>query len=73
MTIEDLGKDLSDGVRLIVLLELLSEKKIGRYNKKPKIHAQRMENVEMALNFITRTEKLRLVNIGEWALSRSSS
>lgn len=66
-SIDDLGKDLSDGVRLIILLELLSEKKIGRYNKKPRIHAQRMENVEMALNFITKIEKLRLVNIGEWA------
>lgn len=71
--INDLTTDLSDGVRLIILLELLSEKKIGRYSKKPRVHAQRMENVEMALNFITKTEKLRLVNIGEWVVWLSAA
>ena len=67
--IANLATDLSDGVRLIVLLELLSEKKLGRYSKKPRVHAQRMENVELALNFITKKEGLRLVNIGEWVCS----
>lgn len=66
MFIDDLAKDLSDGVRLIILLEVLSQKKIGRYNKKPRVHAQRMENVEKALEFITKTERIRLVNIGGW-------
>lgn len=65
VAIEDLAKDMCDGVKLIILLEVLSQKKIGRYSKKPKIHAQRMENLEMALNFITKKEGLRLVNIGE--------
>lgn len=69
-TIEELTTDLSDGVRLIVLLELLSEKKLGRYSKKPRVHAQRMENVEMALNFITKKEGLRLVNIGKCIIVR---
>ena len=67
--IEDLAVDLGDGVRLIVLLEVLSEKKLGRYNKKPRLIVQRMENLQTALNFITKTEKIRLVNIGEWALA----
>ena len=61
----DLSVDLCDGVNLIVLLEFLSQKKLGRYNKKPKIHAQRMENVEKSLNFITKDERIRLVNIGK--------
>ena len=65
MKIEDLAEDFSDGIRLIVLLELLSGKKVGRYSKKPRVHAQRMENVEMALDFIMKKEKIRLVNIGE--------
>ena len=65
LKIEDLTSDLSDGVRLIVLIEVLSQKKIGRYSKKPRVHAQRMENVEMALDFITKKERIRLVNIGK--------
>ena len=65
LQIEDLAEDFSDGIRLIVLLELLSGKKVGRYSKRPRVHAQRMENVEMALDFIMRKERIRLVNIGE--------
>lgn len=61
----ELSVDLCDGVNLITLLEILSQKKLGRYNKRPRIHAQRMENVDMSLDFITKTEKIRLVNIGE--------
>ncbi len=65
MFIDDLAKDFSDGVRLVVLLEVLSQKKIGRYNKKPRVHAQKMENVEKALDFIMKKERIRLVNIGK--------
>ena len=56
--------DLSDGVRLVILLEVLSQKRLGKFNKKPRVYAQRMENVEVALQFITQKEKIRLVNIG---------
>lgn len=65
LKIEDLSNDLSDGVKLIVLLELLSQKRLGRYNKKSRIHAQKMENNQLALDFITKTEKIKLVNIGK--------
>ena len=65
MLIEDLANDFSDGIKLIVLLELLSGKKVGRYSKRPRVHAQRMENVEMALDFIMKKERIRLVNIGK--------
>ncbi len=65
LKIDVLSTDLSDGVKLIVLLELLSQKKLGRYNKKPRVRAQKMENAEVALKFITVTERIRLVNIGE--------
>ncbi len=70
IVVDDLNGDLQSGVNLIALLEVLSGKKVGRYNKKPRIHAQRMENVELCLNFITVKEKIRLVNIGqyEWIL-----
>lgn len=63
--IDELGEDFSDGIRLILLLELLSQKKIGRYSKKPRVLAQKMENIEKALDFITKTEGIYLVNIGK--------
>ena len=66
MLIDDLALDFSDGIKLITLLEVLSGKKVGRYNKRPRVHAQRMENVEMALDFIMKKERIRLVNIGEF-------
>ena len=69
MLIEDLANDFSDGIKLIVLLELLSGKKVGRYSKRPRVHAQRMENVEMALDFIMKKERIRLVNIGKLGCS----
>lgn len=63
--LEELTTDLSDGVKLILLLEVLSQKRLGRYNKKPRVHAQKMENVQMALDFISKKERIKLVNIGE--------
>ena len=63
--LEDITTDLSDGVRLIALIEVLSHKKLGRYNKKPRVYAQQMENVQMALDFLMKKERIRLVNIGE--------
>ena len=63
--IEEFSEDFKDGIRLILLLEALSQKKVGRYSKKPRVLAQRMENIEAALNFITKTENIYLVNIGE--------
>ncbi len=68
--INELSNDFSDGIRLIVLLEVLSQKKVGRYSKKPRVHAQRMENIEMALDFIMKKENIYLVNIGKTNLSK---
>ena len=65
LSMEDLTSDLSDGVRLIVLIEVLANKKVGRYNKKPRVYAQKMENVQLALDFLMKKERIRLVNIGE--------
>ena len=67
LKVNDLGLDsltegFSDGIRLIVLMEILSHKKIGRYNKNTKIRAQKMENVQQALDFLKK-EKVKLVNI----------
>ena len=65
VALKSLSEDFKDGVLLIVLLEVLSQKSIGKYNKKPKIHVQKMENLQKVLSFITDTEGIRLVNIGK--------
>lgn len=65
LTIEDLQKDFADGVRLIALVEALSQKKVGRYHKKPRMHAQKMENLEMVLKLLVDVETIPLVNIGK--------
>ncbi|KAL5499516.1 hypothetical protein EMCRGX_G010950 [Ephydatia muelleri] len=42
----------------------LSQKSVGRHNRKPKVHAQKVDNVSKALDFIMREERIKLVNIG---------
>ncbi|EMC96956.1 hypothetical protein BAUCODRAFT_69320 [Baudoinia panamericana UAMH 10762] len=61
--IDDLVKDLSDGIILIHLLEILSNESLGRYAARPKLRVQRFENVNIALEFI-KSRKIQLTNIG---------
>jgi len=62
--IEDLYKDLSDGLVLINLLEILTHPKtVGKHNAKPRIGVAKIENLAIVLNFIKR-EGIVLVNIG---------
>lgn len=61
--IKDLVGDLSDGVMLIHLLEILSNESLGRYASNPKLRVQRFENANKALDFI-KGRKIQLTNIG---------
>jgi len=63
MHIDDLQKDFKDGVRLINLLEIISNKSLGRYNKNPKVPTQKYENTQIAMEFIV-NEGIKVVNIG---------
>lgn len=54
---------MDTGVQLIELVELLSGKKVGRYNKNPKMDVQKAENINVALNFL-RDEGIKFVNVG---------
>jgi Ca2+-binding EF-hand superfamily protein len=63
LQLDDLVKDLSDGVILIHLLEILSQESLGRYAARPKLRVQRFENVNIALDFI-KSRKIQLTNIG---------
>ncbi|RDX53548.1 actinin-like protein [Lentinus brumalis] len=58
-----LVRDLSDGVRLIQLMEIMGDTSLGRYNKNPKMRVQKAENVNKALEFIT-SRGVKLTNIG---------
>eukprot|EP00475_Leptophrys_vorax_P014943 TRINITY_DN2120_c0_g1_i1.p1 TRINITY_DN2120_c0_g1~~TRINITY_DN2120_c0_g1_i1.p1 ORF type:complete len:458 (-),score=151.57 TRINITY_DN2120_c0_g1_i1:86-1459(-) len=61
--IENLKTDLKDGIALINILEVASKKSLGRYNKHPKIEAQKAENLILCFNFL-KQENVKLVNIG---------
>ncbi|KZF19143.1 alpha-actin-like proteinin [Xylona heveae TC161] len=63
LAINDLVKDLSDGVILIHLLEILGNESLGRYASKPKLRVQRFENVNKALDFI-KSRGIQMTNIG---------
>ncbi|XP_062843022.1 filamin-B isoform X2 [Trichomycterus rosablanca] len=66
--IGDLQLDLSDGLRLIALLEVLSQKKMYRkYHARPTFRQMKLENVSVALEFLDR-ENIRLVSIDSKAI-----
>uniref|UniRef100_A0A8C0F4I7 Calponin-homology (CH) domain-containing protein n=1 Tax=Bubo bubo TaxID=30461 RepID=A0A8C0F4I7_BUBBB len=61
--IGDLQRDLSDGLRLIALLEVLSQKKMGRkYHPRPNFRQMKLENVSVALEFLEREH----IKLGWW-------
>jgi hypothetical protein len=61
--IQDLATDFSDGVAFCHLLEAISKKALPKWNTKPKIKAQKLENVSVGLAFL-KQEGIRLVSIG---------
>lgn len=63
VSVKDLVKDLSDGIILIHLLEVLSNESLGRYASNPKLRVQRFENVNKSLDYI-RTRGIQMTNIG---------
>ncbi|XP_040261120.1 filamin-A isoform X2 [Bufo bufo] len=66
--IANLQTDLSDGLRLIALLEVLSQKKMYRkYNQRPTFRQMQLENVSVALEFLDR-ENIKLVSIDSKAI-----
>eukprot|EP00298_Acanthocystis_sp_HF-20_P009487 c18330_g1_i1.p1 GENE.c18330_g1_i1~~c18330_g1_i1.p1 ORF type:complete len:464 (+),score=224.56 c18330_g1_i1:26-1393(+) len=63
MHIPDLKEGLKDGIALINLLEIISGKSIGKYNKHPRVITQKMENLSIAIKFV-QDQGIKLVNIG---------
>uniref|UniRef100_A0A1B0G258 Calponin-homology (CH) domain-containing protein n=1 Tax=Glossina morsitans morsitans TaxID=37546 RepID=A0A1B0G258_GLOMM len=62
-SINNLETDLSDGLRLIALIEVLSQKRMPKFNKRPTFRSQKLENVSVALKFLE-DEGIKIVNIG---------
>ncbi|QSL66599.1 hypothetical protein MERGE_000981 [Pneumocystis wakefieldiae] len=58
-----LKTDLSDGIRLISLLETIGDETLGKYNKNPRLRIQKAENVNKALDYI-KSKGIPLTNIG---------
>ncbi|XP_028303701.1 filamin B a isoform X2 [Gouania willdenowi] len=66
--IADLQCDLGDGLRLIALLEVLSQKKMLRkYHQRPNFRQMKLENVSVALEFLDK-ENIKLVSIDSKAI-----
>ncbi|KAL7677096.1 hypothetical protein ACOME3_003343 [Neoechinorhynchus agilis] len=61
--VTDLQFDLSDGLALIALIEVLSQRKLPRHNRRPSFRSQKLENVSVALDFLENVERIKLVNI----------
>ncbi|XP_073688386.1 filamin-C isoform X2 [Garra rufa] len=67
-TVTDLQKDLGDGLKLISLLEVLSQKKMYRkHHVRPNFRQMKLENVSVALEFLDR-ERIKLVSIDSKAI-----
>ncbi|XP_036141495.1 filamin-A isoform X4 [Monomorium pharaonis] len=60
--IADLECDLSDGLRLVSLIEVLAQKRLPKHNQRPTFRSQKLENVSVALKFLE-DEGIRIVNI----------
>ncbi|KAM7005423.1 filamin B a isoform 1-T1 [Tautogolabrus adspersus] len=66
--IVDLQVDLGDGLKLIALLEVLSQKKMYRkYHSRPNFGQMKLENVSVALEFLEK-ENIKLVSIDSKAI-----
>mmetsp|Transcript_4479 Transcript_4479/g.9828 ORF Transcript_4479/g.9828 Transcript_4479/m.9828 type:complete len:225 (+) Transcript_4479:45-719(+) len=61
--IQDLDTDLSSGILLSMVLERISEEKVGRINKNPRMDIQKLENLNQCIKFI-KEHDIQLVNIG---------
>ncbi|KAM7336246.1 filamin-B isoform X1 [Alexandromys fortis] len=66
--IGNLQTDLSDGLRLIALLEVLSQKRMHhKYHQRPTFRQMKLENVSVALEFLDH-ESIKLVSIDSKAI-----
>lgn len=63
VAVKSLVTDLSDGIILVHLLEVLSNESLGRYASNPRLRVQKFENVNKSLEFI-KSRGIQMTNIG---------
>eukprot|EP00050_Salpingoeca_kvevrii_P009042 m.306749 g.306749 ORF g.306749 m.306749 type:complete len:341 (+) comp19275_c0_seq1:221-1243(+) len=64
LQIESIMTDLKDGVKLCHLVEIVGGISVGRFAKMARMRIQQFDNVNMALDAITKKLEIPLVNIG---------
>lgn len=64
-----LETDLADGLVLLALVEVLSGKRMPKFNRRPTLKAQKLENINIALKFLTHDEGIKIVNIGMFIIN----
>eukprot|EP01133_Synstelium_polycarpum_P003703 gene3703-4265_t len=63
--IADVSKDLSDGVKLIWFLELISSKKLHKkFDYEPKSRIQMIQNIHLAIVFLDEELKIKVQGVG---------
>lgn len=60
---KSLATDLSDGVKLVQLMEIMGNTTLGRFYINPRMRVQKAENVNLALEFI-KSRGVVLTNVG---------
>ncbi|KAL6061886.1 alpha-actinin [Balamuthia mandrillaris] len=60
LQIQNLEEDLKDGILLINLVEILTGKSVGRYNRNPKLKVQKINNINLALDAIRNSRHLHV-------------
>eukprot|EP01120_Amphizonella_sp_Union-15-10_P007473 TRINITY_DN2526_c0_g4_i1.p1 TRINITY_DN2526_c0_g4~~TRINITY_DN2526_c0_g4_i1.p1 ORF type:complete len:1557 (-),score=454.20 TRINITY_DN2526_c0_g4_i1:53-4657(-) len=63
LKVDDMVTGFNDGIRLIQFLEVLSNSNLGKYDQKVRMRIQKIQNIGVALNFLTKSG-VRLLNIG---------
>ena len=61
-SIVELQEEFKDGLKLISFLEVISAKMFSKYEKKPKMRIQYIQNVAAALKFI-QEQGVKLISI----------
>ncbi|GAM23905.1 hypothetical protein SAMD00019534_070790, partial [Acytostelium subglobosum LB1] len=63
--IADVSKDLSDGVKLIFFLEMISGKKLGKkFDLDPKARIHMIQNLALAIAFVDNDLKIKVPGVG---------
>lgn len=63
LKVESVEQDLQDGIKLLIFLEMATGKSLGRWDKNPKMQIQKVQNLNLALNYMQKDLGIKLVGI----------